>query len=639
MFANLTLRQQLASGFAIIIAIIFVVVTLAYIALAQGNQNLYQYQRSNADRALVEKMTLSLMDMRIAVLKFLQNPDDAALAGIEQVITELDQQAHQASKQLSDPEYQKQVNEINQNIDIYHDEFAKIAGLFTEAERWVKQLDGVGPQAQQALQQQIANALTSDDSGRSSALIAVYDDLMSARLAANKFLIRSHADDVEHAIAKLQSAANTLGNAYPAVTALLSQYQTAVTSVRHAIEQRNDLIANSLNVVGPNMAADLKVLATTIEQEETQLAKSAVAYNERVEWEVIVLALASVVVAVAVTLFVTKMILRPIGGEPREIEAIVRRVAAGDFSIRQQGSAQLTGIYGSTMHMVQQLAELINQINRASDELSDAAMNLSTVTKQTAVNTDQQMNMLTQTATAMEQMTSTVHEITRSAQHAADAAREADVQAKQGKQVVATTASNIDKLVGNVEAVSSIIANLEQEAENVGAILGVIRGIAEQTNLLALNAAIEAARAGEQGRGFAVVADEVRSLASRTQQSTAEIQQLLGRLQSETKRSVASMQATTNEAKQTAANALQTTAALESIIGAVGLINDMNHQIASSSEEQNVVAEQINRSVGDINAIAKDTSQGASDTVQSSSALYQLAQHLRKSCARFIVNA
>ena len=348
--------------------------------------------------------------------------------------------------------------------------------------------------------------------------------------------------------------------------------------------------------------------------------------------------IAAVALAVFATFYVTRLVMQPIGGEPRQIERIVSKVATGDFSVAFDPRETLTGIYASTKQMVQQLSMLIRQINSSSDELGQAAIGLSSVSKQTAANCDHQMNMLTQAATAMEQMTCTVHDINRSAQQAADAAREADLQAIAGKTVVEETVNNIQRLADNVEEVSVIINNLEQEADNVSSILSVIRSIAEQTNLLALNAAIEAARAGEHGRGFAVVADEVRTLASRTQSSTAEIQQLLSRFQLETKKSVQSMAAVKQDAHDTAGNAQKTSQVLDDIMRAVSLINDMNHQIAAASEQQNVVAEQINQSVNEINTLAKSTSNGASDTVRSSDSMHQLAESLRQSCQRFKVS-
>ncbi|GAA0356663.1 methyl-accepting chemotaxis protein [Bowmanella denitrificans] len=649
MFSKLTLRQQLASGFMILVAIIFVVVALAYVALSKGNNNLETYRQLNIDRSVVQDMTISLMEMRISVINFLKQPSETNLNAIADTVKLLNEEATNTRQQLHRPEFTSAVDNIVTAISQYQDVFNQVEVLFRQRNKQVIVMDSVGPQALGSLHDLLRLSQQIDDREVGFKVALALEHLMQARLAANKYIKTNNVEDARQAnqaLSDLQMKLTTLSGISSAqgkalvqqCQQLTSEYERAFVSLHEIINKRNQLIDGQLNQIGPKVLAELKGVADLIETEERDTGQQAIAYNKKVEWEAIMLAVASVVIASSVTFVVSNLVIRPIGGEPRDIEAIVRKVASGDFTLAKTSSSKpLTGIYASTMQMVEQLSGLIKQINAASDELTVAAQGLSQVTRQTADNSENQMHMLTQTATAMEEMTTTVQEITRSAHNAADAAREADHQAQLGQQVVATTGQNINKLVGNIRSVSEMITGLEQEAENVGGILGVIGGIAEQTNLLALNAAIEAARAGEQGRGFAVVADEVRTLASRTQDSTEEIQKKLSSLQNQTKRSVESMLKTTHEAEQTATAALETNSALENIIAAIGTINDMNHQIASSSEEQNLVAEQINRSVGDINLIAKGTAEEASDTVQSSNNLYELAKHLKQSCERFKV--
>ena len=228
----------------------------------------------------------------------------------------------------------------------------------------------------------------------------------------------------------------------------------------------------------------------------------------------------------------------------------------------------------------------------------------------------------------MNEMNATVHDVAQNASSAADAARAADEAANEGRNVVQTTVQAIDRLASEVEQANGVIGKLKQESEQIGSVLDVIRNIADQTNLLALNAAIEAARAGEQGRGFAVVADEVRSLASRTQESTQEIQQMMERLQNGTGEAVRVMHSSQEKTRETVAKAQLAGTSLESIKASVSTIHAMNTQIASAAEEQGVVANEINRSVVNIADISKKTAQGSSNSAEASRTLATLGEEM-----------
>jgi len=228
----------------------------------------------------------------------------------------------------------------------------------------------------------------------------------------------------------------------------------------------------------------------------------------------------------------------------------------------------------------------------------------------------------------MNQMNATVQEVARNAQHAASAAKEATDASDDGKKVVAKTIGVINTLASEVEGAAEVIQTLEQDSVDIGKVLDVIRGIAEQTNLLALNAAIEAARAGEQGRGFAVVADEVRTLASRTQTSTEEIDEMITRLQAGTNRAVKAMQVGTEQAQAGVDQAAEAGNSLESITQAIAQINDMNIQIANAAEEQSAVAEEINRNITNISDVADQAAGGARETTQASEQVAMLSEKL-----------
>ncbi|WP_371911821.1 methyl-accepting chemotaxis protein [Pseudomonas sp. ok272] len=246
-----------------------------------------------------------------------------------------------------------------------------------------------------------------------------------------------------------------------------------------------------------------------------------------------------------------------------------------------------------------------------------------------------QRSEIEQVATAMNEMTATVQEVARHASQAAHSADSTDQQAVQGQQVVGRAVNAIDAVAIDIEHAVQVIARLQDDSKSISGVLEVIRGVAEQTNLLALNAAIEAARAGEQGRGFAVVADEVRTLASRTQQSTGEIQAVIEQLQSAAREAAAVMQQSQARARDSVEQAQLASGALEQITLSVTRINDMNAQIASAAEEQSSVSDEINQNVVNINDVADRVTDSAGQTAQASSQLARLAVDLQALVGQF----
>jgi methyl-accepting chemotaxis protein len=288
--------------------------------------------------------------------------------------------------------------------------------------------------------------------------------------------------------------------------------------------------------------------------------------------------------------------------------------------------------------LVASLGSQVAQIHAHAGHLAGAAEELSIVTGETNLGMQEQQKETDQIATAINEMSATVHEVAKNAEAAADAARKADGEVATGKSVVSRTIDEIDALAKDIEKSMEVIHKLESESENIGSVMDVIRGIAEQTNLLALNAAIEAARAGEQGRGFAVVADEVRVLASRTQQSTQEIQEMIERLQSGAAAAVKAMGENQSRAQSTVQNAAHTGSSLEAIAHSVININEMNTQIASAAEEQSAVAEEINKSINNISKIASHSAESSTQVAKSSESLAQLATDLQKVVSQFTIN-
>ncbi|RON07303.1 chemotaxis protein [Pseudomonas brassicacearum] len=371
---------------------------------------------------------------------------------------------------------------------------------------------------------------------------------------------------------------------------------------------------------------------------EAQVATVQAEVRERMEGVILsIVGIAAVVLLViaAVGLFVANTILRPLNLMKANLDDIA--AGEGDLTRRLAITSQdeLGELAGSFNRFVDKIHSLVRQITEMTSQLTGLVNQVSDQAQRSDQAMERQRHETDQVATAINEMSAAAQEVAKSAQGAAVAAQQTDEEGQAAKRVVAGSISQIHALVKDIRSSGVSLDSLQQDVSSIVSVLGVIRSIADQTNLLALNAAIEAARAGEAGRGFAVVADEVRALASRTQQSTQEIQGMIDRLQAGTQSAVDAMRRSSEAGDGTSAQANEAGASLDTMAQLIGTINSMNAQIASAAEEQTAVAEEINRSVHQIavavDSVADETQLGA----QTSRSLADLGQRLGKLVGQF----
>lgn len=344
-------------------------------------------------------------------------------------------------------------------------------------------------------------------------------------------------------------------------------------------------------------------------------------------------------IAIALGLLVAALVARGIVRPIRVAVDAMRDIAAGEGDLtrrlEEHGRNEVAELGQAFNQFAEKVRRLVSEVAGSTSQVAAAAEEMSAITDEFNRDVAQQRHEIEQVATAMNEMTATVQDVARNAAQAAASAQAADREAQQGQQVVHETVSSIESVSVEVEHTASAIQRLEADSQSISAVLEVIRGVAEQTNLLALNAAIEAARAGEQGRGFAVVADEVRTLASRTQQSTLEIQQVIEQLQSGARNAAEVMHRGRAQVDSSVLQAQQAGSSLTSITIAVASISDMNTQIASAAEQQSAVSDEISQNVVNINQVADRVTESASQTAQASSQLAHLAAGLQTLVGQF----
>ncbi|QZI70266.1 methyl-accepting chemotaxis protein [Pseudomonas protegens] len=426
--------------------------------------------------------------------------------------------------------------------------------------------------------------------------------------------------------------------AYEQYVQLLAQYRQIEERMRslsrsNQVEELRNLLNTDLlnNSEAMNTALN-RLLEINTQQTLDTNQQAAEQYSSAFN-----LVVALLVLATGLTLLFAWLLTRSITVPIANALSAAEEIAEGNLTrpIKVDGNDEAGRLLRAMAKMQEKLRDTLQRISGSATQLASAAEELNCVTEESARGLTQQNNEIEQAATAVNEMTSAVEEVARNAVSTSEASKNATTSAGDGRDLVQETVSAIERMSSDVQGTARLIGDLANESRDIGKVLDVIRGLADQTNLLALNAAIEAARAGEAGRGFAVVADEVRALAHRTQQSTSEIERMIGSIQSGTEHAVDSMRNSTERAESTLNIARGAGLSLDTINSAIIEINERNLVIASAAEEQAQVAREVDRNLVNIRDLSVQSATGANQTSAASNELSRLAVDLNSMVARF----
>ncbi|BAN56941.1 MULTISPECIES: methyl-accepting chemotaxis protein [Pseudomonas] len=637
---NISVAAKLALGFAVVLLLTLATTLSGWRALDGAITRSEQL----SEIGLINDLT---KDLRAERITYRVLNDDASKAQVTRILDQLDAMLSTLQQRSNVDESRQLLSEKLAMLQRLRDTFSELQSSVIKRTALRETMQAQEHKLNEVIENLQTQALLNMSAdGQRSAVLSLMDNLTRHVDGANQQSLMpaytfSPVEEFTRVGERALDAADTslgqlLQNLEPLGLphALTEQPGTELAKYRASLDQyrraavRVEQLQNAMEQMGDELAAvSVQLGERKIEQRDSEaLAARSLLTG---------VALLALAMGVLAAWLITLQITQPL----RQTLAVAARIANGDLSQVDavQRRDEMGQLQSRMREMTLSLRELIGGIDQGIGQLSQAATQLAASSEDTKMKINQQREETDQVATAMNQMSATVQEVAQNAEQASLAATNADQQAQVGDQVVSEAIGRIEQLAGQMDHCLTAMQHLAGESQRIGSILDVIKSVSEQTNLLALNAAIEAARAGEAGRGFAVVADEVRGLAKRTSTATEEIGQLIDSLHNGTDEVTRLLDSSKNLTEQSVELSRRAGHALSQIADTVSNIQGMNQQIATASEEQSVVAEQINRSVINVRDVSDQTSAASEQTAASSGELEQLGQQLRGMVGRFSI--
>ncbi len=639
---QLTLTKKLAIVPVFLVAMLITLGVLSYFALTDIDNRMRAVTEDLAPESdLTSSLLQEIYRLRLTVKTYVKTGSSETAAEFSAQDSKTRDILAKAKAHIDNPERTQMLEQIIAHEKEYVDIFNR--QVVTNQQQRAKLVTGIldvkGPEIEKIISQIMQSSFTDGDVQGAFFAGKNLRELLLARLYVSKFLLDNQADQAQRFQDEIVNTHTTMDELAAALdnlsyqsqvkqaAGLLSEYEQAANGVFEAINNRNQAIVQ-LDNIGIEMAqitSDLQDNTMKSLSEAGDIAAKEV--SQKIIFINIILLIA-ILLSAFITVIVTQSLLRTI----REVVALLNEIADGEADLTQRlpvnGHDELTQLAKNFNRFVLRIQQLVAEVKDTTVQMVSASTQLNSVTHSATQDMSSQQNETQLVASAITEMAASAVEVAASADTANKLSEDAKAQALLGRETVTRATHSMRELASKVEASATTIEQLRNDSDKIGAVLDVIRAIAEQTNLLALNAAIEAARAGEQGRGFAVVADEVRSLASRTQESTKQIQQIIQTLQDRSG-SAATMMGQSREAtNSTVEQVTQVESALSTITEMVMSITHSVSQMAHAAEQQSTVVEEINMSINSVNDSANRTLTGVKQAASSANGLLGIGQQL-----------
>jgi methyl-accepting chemotaxis protein len=642
-----TIARRLGAGSGLMLALMLAVGGIGVWGVVTGKQATTDLAEISSDLDIGQETRQRALMVRLAVKDFVINPTSETREIVLDRKKEVEAKLVDAEASFGHPERVKLLGEMRKTWGEYSKAFVVIADQAVEAQRaFSERLNPAAGAAAGEIGQAVASSIKNQDAALATSMQQAQTQLMGLRASVLRFMatgdqthIASFNEQADAADEVLASAASRVkGDSAALLGKIRSSFQAYREAAKNVVELQQSVltaIQQELDPRGRQLAEIGGKITESLEQSASEVRLAAITAQERSMVMVLSLAGLATVLSVSIAFLTARGIVRPLNA----VTARLKDIAEGEGDLTQrvdETRADELGELGRYFNIFAgKIQGLMKEIAGNSKSVAAASTQIAASAEEMAAGLKQQQEQTSQVSAAVEEMSQSVIEVAKKSSEASGAASDSGKQATGGGSVVRDTIEQMQGIANQVSESAAAIGSLGKKSEQIGQIIGVINDIADQTNLLALNAAIEAARAGEHGRGFAVVADEVRKLAERTTQATEEVARSIREIQTETGTAVERISQGRQQVTKGVELANSAGGALERIVASSQSLQSMVQSIAAAAEEQSAASEQIARSIEQINAVTRESNEGASQAAQAAAQLSRQAESLQSMVGRF----